>query len=470
MSKAAVFTCPKALHAASVRSPFGKYYRSGDPIVTNGKSIDIRLRACDLGKLSTPMEELKTLGEWRVKCRRLYGNGIPGSEITYGVIGGIDQDYNLDEFVDGFRIQEPNKDRPTAPCRLLQIYRLPTKFPGPNDPKKSKQLRLMFEGPLPSLICLESGMSYRVYKYKFPIWRCYICQKFGHGSTTCHDTVRCTMCSQHHKFRSAEGTTCSNDPYCYLCGGPHRLVSKDCPLYKRAITINDEGLADNVPRSEIHRQLRQLPTQYRKEKEAEKSRRPSVRDSWNNDTRNSIEDTGTWRETRPPIGNIPQTHAQTLHLQNRYAPLTEQEEEEEVDDVEEMEPCPQTTFAEVVVHAQHSPTTQRAQTRRPQRASNRQQHRAGSPTRSRPSHQPSQSIRAEESEEPPRTPASSPTQHTRPFITPRPTGPATAPNTVTIDLPGLIHILIDAFTSYMSGVSPQDICARLIPRLLDLCP
>jgi hypothetical protein len=63
--------------------------------------------------------------------------------------------------------------------------------------------------------------------------RCFNCQKFGHGKSSCSHTAVCARCGN-------EGhcdTDCKEQPHCVNCSGPHPAFSRDCPewIKQRAI-------------------------------------------------------------------------------------------------------------------------------------------------------------------------------------------------------------------------------------------
>ena len=57
--------------------------------------------------------------------------------------------------------------------------------------------------------------------------RCYKCQRFGRGKTTCKGTATGATCGQ--VGHSAEN--CRNQPKCTNCPGAHSASSKECPKW-----------------------------------------------------------------------------------------------------------------------------------------------------------------------------------------------------------------------------------------------
>ena len=63
--------------------------------------------------------------------------------------------------------------------------------------------------------------------------RCYNCQKFGHGKTSCKHGLVCARCGK-------DGHTdadCEQQPRCVNCSGAHPAYSKECPEWAKQQTI-----------------------------------------------------------------------------------------------------------------------------------------------------------------------------------------------------------------------------------------
>ena len=58
--------------------------------------------------------------------------------------------------------------------------------------------------------------------------RCFNCQKFGHGQTTCRNKKTCARCGQFDH----DSKTCNNDILCINCKGNHSAYSRECPKWK----------------------------------------------------------------------------------------------------------------------------------------------------------------------------------------------------------------------------------------------
>ena len=58
--------------------------------------------------------------------------------------------------------------------------------------------------------------------------RCFNCQKFGHGQTTCRNKKTCARCGQFDH----ESKTCKNDTVCINCKGNHFAYSRECAQWK----------------------------------------------------------------------------------------------------------------------------------------------------------------------------------------------------------------------------------------------
>ena len=72
--------------------------------------------------------------------------------------------------------------------------------------------------------------------------RCYSCQKFGHGQSTCNRQAICAKCAEHGHLDSV----CPNNARCANCRGPHTAYSKDCPEWTKQREINKVKYTRNV--------------------------------------------------------------------------------------------------------------------------------------------------------------------------------------------------------------------------------
>lgn len=80
--------------------------------------------------------------------------------------------------------------------------------------------------------------------------RCFKCQAFGHGATTCRrNTGICFNCSE-----EAHELPCERSPKCINCGDPHPASSRNCHIYK----IEEETLATQVKERITYGEARRL--------------------------------------------------------------------------------------------------------------------------------------------------------------------------------------------------------------------
>ncbi|XP_046577580.1 uncharacterized protein LOC124285397 [Haliotis rubra] len=71
--------------------------------------------------------------------------------------------------------------------------------------------------------------------------RCYKCQRFGHGSNSCRNSVVCYRCGDNH-----ESTDCKKDFRCCNCDGTHAASSKSCPVWQRESSIMKLKCHNNI--------------------------------------------------------------------------------------------------------------------------------------------------------------------------------------------------------------------------------
>ena len=63
--------------------------------------------------------------------------------------------------------------------------------------------------------------------------RCFNCQKFGHGTSSCNHKPVCVRCGVEDHCE----TDCHEQPRCINCSGPHPAFSRDCPEWIRQRAI-----------------------------------------------------------------------------------------------------------------------------------------------------------------------------------------------------------------------------------------
>ena len=90
--------------------------------------------------------------------------------------------------------------------------------------------------------------------------RCFNCQRYGHGKTTCtHETV-CVTCGQKgHEYGSEH---CDQEPHCYHCGDDHPSSFRSCPMWQLEKKIITDKLTYNLTfrdaRTRVYRSHPQL--------------------------------------------------------------------------------------------------------------------------------------------------------------------------------------------------------------------
>lgn len=63
--------------------------------------------------------------------------------------------------------------------------------------------------------------------------RCYNCQGFGHGQSTCKRKAVCARCG----LEGHSDNDCHEQPHCVNCSGPHPSFSKECPEWIKQRSI-----------------------------------------------------------------------------------------------------------------------------------------------------------------------------------------------------------------------------------------
>ena len=84
--------------------------------------------------------------------------------------------------------------------------------------------------------------------------RCYNCQRFGHGSSTCKYSARCFRCGQ---APHGQGVQCTGTPICLSCDSSEHLVSSSqCPVWKEEKSICELKANSGMSYPEARRQVK----------------------------------------------------------------------------------------------------------------------------------------------------------------------------------------------------------------------
>ena len=88
---------------------------------------------------------------------------------------------------------------------------------------------LTFGLPAPPKSLKAAYMKLNIEAYVPNPPRCYNCQHYGHGKTTCNCLAVCAKCSQ----EGHQDAECENPPHCANCAGNHSAYSRDCPEWAK---------------------------------------------------------------------------------------------------------------------------------------------------------------------------------------------------------------------------------------------
>ena len=78
--------------------------------------------------------------------------------------------------------------------------------------------------------------------------RCFRCQRYGHTATRCKREPLCACGQQVH-----EDSECGPNPVCVNCGGAHSAKSRNCPMYKLEVQIQELKIKKNISYTEAKR-------------------------------------------------------------------------------------------------------------------------------------------------------------------------------------------------------------------------
>lgn len=79
--------------------------------------------------------------------------------------------------------------------------------------------------------------------------QCFLCQRFGHRSSNCHNSPRCVKCSDQY-LASQYSIDKSQKPTCCNCGGSRTANYRGCPFYQKElsnVSSKDSIRKQNLP-------------------------------------------------------------------------------------------------------------------------------------------------------------------------------------------------------------------------------
>ncbi|XP_071114707.1 uncharacterized protein [Haliotis cracherodii] len=124
--------------------------------------------------------------------------------------------------------------------------------------------------------------------------RCYKCQRFGHGSKSCRNSVVCHRCGANH-----ESTDCETDLKCANCTGPHVASSKSCPVWQIESQIMKLKCERNIPYLDAKKLLKDQSTTPSTISYSAAVSRPVATSSI------SCQTDLTWVKSEQPVATIP---------------------------------------------------------------------------------------------------------------------------------------------------------------------
>ena len=114
--------------------------------------------------------------------------------------------------------------------------------------------RVKNEGKLPQVVRWDF-QSYRVRLYHPLPLRCYNCQQYGHGVSTCKNRKVCGGCGEAHLFKDCKK---ANPPKCFHCKLGHLTGNRRCKYGIEAQQIEDQKAAGNITYDQYITQYKSL--------------------------------------------------------------------------------------------------------------------------------------------------------------------------------------------------------------------
>lgn len=119
--------------------------------------------------------------------------------------------------------------------KIISVRRIMRKGDGGLVPTQTVAITFASCMALPDFVYIKMW-RFPVHKYIPPIKQCFKCLRYGHLAKYCHNSQRCSICAENHKY-----TDCSVPGFqakCVHCEGNHPSISKDCPVKQKKIQEN----------------------------------------------------------------------------------------------------------------------------------------------------------------------------------------------------------------------------------------
>ena len=221
-----IFTNPSTTRKILDNSEFKKYMLG--PIEVKGKGKSVKLEVKSEIETEIGLRNINNLATHsvRVWSPRPTAHTKPNQRI--GVISPIDLDTNLlEEFVPFIRLT----DKDARKCNIVEAKRF-------NKRGRDLELvKIVFDGEfLPEKI-IWNNLIYKVRPYIYNPIRCYKCQDYGHGISSCTGRDVCPYCMGRHKL---DDCLREDEVFCCHCHLRHYVGDRDCEFFKQAAIIEDK--------------------------------------------------------------------------------------------------------------------------------------------------------------------------------------------------------------------------------------
>ena len=154
-------------------------------------------------------------------------------DFCQGIIRNVDLELTVEALADEFKNQNVYKVRRLGKTRTVLLY-----FKGTSLPSSVK----------------IGYMSFKVSEYIPGPVRCYMCQEFGHISSSCKGTPRCVRCGDNHKV---DVCPTKENPTCFRCQGSHSAAWSERPFSQEAKLVSSIQRVEKVSYSAALKKHRQ---------------------------------------------------------------------------------------------------------------------------------------------------------------------------------------------------------------------
>ena len=170
----------------------------------------------------------------KVKVAKTVRVGEKGAGESKGVIAGIPLSVGMKELVDNLKVRNSTVRNAKRMTRGV-------------EKKETETVLIEFEAEVVPKELFYGFIKYNVREFVPKPLRCFNCQEYGHIAKVCTGRRRCARCGEDHEYGNCGANT---RPKCCNCGGDHSVAFWGCEAMKKAASVQQIRVKENVSYAE----------------------------------------------------------------------------------------------------------------------------------------------------------------------------------------------------------------------------